>query len=705
MKGLFRTASALLIAALLICLAAVQIFAANSMAAVSLTPEEEAHVAFHPTLKIGYVQDRIPVSFTDENGEFAGISRYIFDRVSQLSGIDFEYVPLPDGDITYDYLLSGGFDLVSSVEYNKENQTARGILISDPYLSSRKVVVARQGLDFRFDANLSIAISSGSQTIRKVLGQSYPNFEIVDYPSISACFAAVRSGEADLLMQNQYVVEYWISEPINEKLNVIPVLGLDDQLCFSAVVAFGDNAGPSQQDGEVLIGILNKAISMLTEDELGSFTIKAIMDNQYRYTFGDFLYRYRLATTVFVISSIVIVVLVGLLLRQRIRIAENKADDKARNRFLSTMSHEIRTPLNGILGLNYLMSQTEDGAKVKEYLKQSDVTATYLLSLINDMLDMSGLQSGDLELSAAPVDLKLVLDAVNSIAENEMQKKNITYSADAKLDWPCVSGDQVRIQQVLLHLLDNAKKFTSEGGKVEFRLAQRLLPDGRVLIEAEVTDNGRGMSEDLQKHIFDAFVRQLDTVSKGTQGAGLGLSISRQLARMMGGDLTVESRPGEGSTFKFTFTADPAELPESGARANTDHESVRVLVAEDNELNGEIILELLSEHGYAADLAENGRVALEMFSESAPGWYGVILMDLLMPEMDGFEAAMAIRRLDRDDAERVSIFACSANSTDQDRQKAAESGMDGFITKPVDVKLMLKMIEEARSSKRKTGKE
>ena len=223
------------------------------------------------------------------------------------------------------------------------------------------MVVARSGLDFKYDANLSIAISTGSQTLRKVLGAMYPNFTLVDYPTISDCFDAVNTGAADLMIQNQYVVEYWITKPIYEKLNVIPVLGLDDELCFSAVVALDERGGTPPEDGRILIDILNKAIASMTEDEVGSCTIRGIMENQYRYTLSDTLYRYRYAVSAGAAALLVIILLAALLIRVHIRYTENKADAKIKADFLSSMSHEIRTPLNGLIGLNTLMSQNLDG--------------------------------------------------------------------------------------------------------------------------------------------------------------------------------------------------------------------------------------------------------------------------------------------------------------------------------------------------------
>ena len=667
---------------------------------IQLTEEEQAYIDSCGTLRVGYVQDRIPVSFTGDNGELAGISRYIFDRLARISGLTLEYVPLPAGSITYDYLMEQKLDLVTSVEYNEENLNARGILISQPYLSSRKVVVVRQDMTFDPSANLSVAVSTGSQTLKKVLNRIYPNFQLVDYDSITDCFDALLASRADLMIQNQYVVEYWISKPAYEKLRVIPVLGLTDELCFSAVFSFDGSEGPSEEEGRMLIGILDKAIAALTEDEVSSYTIQAVVENQYTYSFSDFLNRYRYAVGIFAVSAVIILVLAVVLGRLRIRSLAAQADSKAKGEFLSAMSHEIRTPLNGLIGLNYLIAQRlDDRQQLERYLQQSTVTARYLRRLVSDMLDMSSIQDETLKLVPAPMDLGLSVSTVASLVQGTMADKGLEFRVKADLPHLHVVGDEVRVQQVLLNLLDNACKFTPKGGHVTLSADQSEGEDGAIVTRFEVADDGIGMSEEFQKHIFDSFAQERETVSQGNQGTGLGLPISRSLARLMGGDITFESKKEVGSRFFFTFSGQPAPAPETPAeelpaQPAGSGPAFHILVAEDNELNGEIILELLEGEGFTADLAVNGRQAVEMFAASAPGTFGVVLMDLLMPEMDGFEAARAIRDLDRPDAKTVRIFACTANSFSTDRDRALESGMDDFISKPIDIQELFRKLEK-----------
>ncbi len=676
--------------------------------------------------KVGYVTDRRPVSFQNEDGELDGITRLVLDRVSQIAGVEFEYVALPSGSVTYDYLLGQGFDLVTSVEYNEENKKARGILISDPYLSSQKVVVAREGIDFTYNANLKVAVSTGSQTLKKVLASQYPNFELVDYPSMEACLDALKNGRADLMIQNQFVVEYWLFKPAYASLKVIPVMGMEDKLCFSAVVPL-DNSDPArQQEMEELILRLDNAISEVSEEEMAMYIIEGTMENQYRFTAGDVLYRYRYAAAILLAAFLLIVLLAYQLIRARIRSLEARADARAKGRFLSAMSHEIRTPLNGLVGLNYLMSQNlDDRHKLADYLNQSITTARYLLSLVNDILDMSRLQDRDMKLENSHVNLRLLVSTAASVVKGGMSEKGIDFRMDVALPYPDITGDQVRIQQVLMNMLDNARKFTAEGGQVQLRTVQELEEEHKVRTTFLVTDNGCGMTEEFQEHIFESFSQELETVSKGNQGTGLGMAISYQLAQLMGGELKVNSQKGKGSEFVFTFPAEladeageegwkepeeaikepeqgdaggqtPAEATEPGKDRNSRirrASGMKVLVAEDNELNAEIILELLRDVGIEADLAENGREAVRKFAGSRVGEYSLILMDLLMPEMDGFAATKAIRSMKRPDAATVRIYACTANSFQEDRDRSLASGMDDFIMKPIDVESLLEKLK------------
>lgn len=602
---------------------------------IGLTAEEAEFAALRGTVRVGYVQDRPPVSFTDEDGELAGMSRYIFDEV------------------------------------------------------------ARQDLEFSTDENLSVAVSSGSQTLRKVLHAAYPRFELVDYDTIPDCFDAVLSGESGLMILNQYVVEYWFSKPACEVLKVIPVMGLDEELCFSAIVTIDGDGGMSQSDGEKLIAVIDKAIASILEDFTGGVIIKSAMENQYRLTFGDFARRCRAALIVLALSAVDIIALAILLFWQRMRSAEARAEASAKGRFLSSMSHEIRTPLNGLIGLNYLMEQKlDDREKLEKYLQQSTSTARYLLRLVTDILDMSMLQGQGVEPVTGPVDLNALVSTLRTLAQPGMAEKGLEFAVTCDLTAPYVEGDGDRIEQVALSLLDNARKFTPQVGRVEPTVSQESADGDTAQTSFAVSDTGRGMSEEFKEKIFSAFSREPGTVSKCNQGTGLGLAISHELARLMGGKLTFESERDVGSTFLFTFPGKILPVPEEPRQEAPEAAARRVMVAEDNELNLEIMLELLEEEHFETVSAGDGREALEAFERSEPGSIQIILMDLLMPNMDGYESARAIRALPREDAKTVRIIACSANTFEEDRRRAFEAGMDGFIPKPVDVGDLLEMLSQ-----------
>ena len=381
--------------------------------------------------------------------------------------------------------------------------------------------------------------------------------------------------------------------------------------------------------------------------------------------------------------------------------ATARAEARARGDFLSSMSHEIRTPLNGIIGLNHLMQQNLDAPdRLRDYLGKSDSTAKYLLSLVNDILDMSKLQAGKVDLLLKPFSIRHLLAMVESIIRSRTEEIGICFQVEADLQEPNIVGDEVRIEQILINILGNAVKFTPKGGRISLRVSQAEEGPGRVTTTFEVEDTGCGISDEFQKKIFDPFSQEQGATSKGTQGTGLGMSISALLAKQMGGTLSVRSRLNEGSCFTFTFTAKKAEALRIADVAATvepakagSNRKLNVLVAEDNELNAEILMELLKSAGFDASRAADGRQVVDLFAASAVHEFDVILMDVQMPVRNGYEAAKLIRALNRPDAKTVTIYACTANTFKEDQEKADESGMDGFIAKPIDVKHLMQMLD------------
>ncbi len=390
------------------------------------------------------------------------------------------------------------------------------------------------------------------------------------------------------------------------------------------------------------------------------------------------------------------------------------AQEKAQSEFLSNMSHEIRTPLNGIVGLNHLITNALDDPEktdqIKEWLHKSRSTANYLLSLINDILDISKLRAGKTEIIHEPLLLESALNAIHSMQYDNIKNRGIEYITDVDLSVPCILGDETHLKQILMNLVGNAAKFTPRGGYIKVMARQIKTDDRHVTTFLSCEDSGCGISKDFQAKIFDVFTQDRNTSKHSIKGTGLGLSISKLLIEAMGGTITVESELGKGSTFTITLPAQISDIPEylkengeayaeEAAQANDSKRKLpKILIAEDNELNAEILLVILEEAGFETAHAEDGGAAVALFEQSEVGEYGAVLMDMQMPVMDGCAAAQKIRSLPRPDAKTIPIFACTANSFKEDRERAYASGMNDFLTKPIDIKILLQKMENLGSA-------
>ncbi len=281
------------------------------------TRDELEYVAQADTLKVAYVSGRRPLSFKNDKGELDGISGAIFDRISELSGLKFEYVELPEGSITYEYLQEADIDLITGVEYNSANMNSKGIFMSRPYISARKMMVSRPEFEYDENKTYKLALATGSQTVKTVLNSRYPNLEIVDYQNNEECFKALYKGEVDMLIQNQYVVDAVLAKPVYSTFKVVPIDGLEDALCFSTIVHLNGKGGMDENESSLLIGILNKAISQISETEMDNLVMRETVENQYDLEIYDFLYNYRFTIAVIFIAFIVLNVLAVIYFRER----------------------------------------------------------------------------------------------------------------------------------------------------------------------------------------------------------------------------------------------------------------------------------------------------------------------------------------------------------------------------------------------------
>ena len=378
---------------------------------------------------------------------------------------------------------------------------------------------------------------------------------------------------------------------------------------------------------------------------------------------------------------------------------ETKAN-LAKREFLFNMSHDIRTPMNAIIGFTALaQTHIDDRGQVEDYLKKISVSSQHLLSLINDVLDMSRIESGKVTLEAKPVHLPELVHELRDIIQAVVSEKDLSLTLDTVgVENEDVIADPLRLEQILINVLANAVKFTPDGGQISLWIVQKdTAPAGYADFEFHIKDNGIGMSEEFQKHIFEQFARERTSTVSKIQGTGLGMAITKSLVDMMGGRITVKSEQGKGSEFtislRFPIGEAKTEQTPPAAKASA-FTGKKLLVVEDNELNLEIASTLLKEAGFEVDTAENGKVAVEKVEAASADRYDLILMDIQMPEMDGYEATRRIRALPDAKKAALPIVAMTANAFEDDRKNALRAGMNGHIAKPLDIPKLFQVLSE-----------
>ena len=391
---------------------------------------------------------------------------------------------------------------------------------------------------------------------------------------------------------------------------------------------------------------------------------------------------------------------------EALQTAENA--NKAKTDFLSNMSHDIRTPMNAIIGMTSLIRHDAGNkAKVIEYADKIDISSQHLLGIINDVLDMSKIEAGKTVFKYTDFSILDFITELNTIFHSQIDEKNQTLTIikeNIRHEW--VNGDQVHLMQIFSNLVSNAVKYTQEGGKIQF-LVEECETKSSVYAKYRflVSDNGMGMSADFKDTIFDAFTRAESSMTNKIQGTGLGMAITKNLVEAMGGTIDVESELGQGSCFevlidlriaedRFVSSAEQAEKDEPAGNVLKE---MRFLCAEDNELNAEILMELLKIEGAECTICENGKRVIEAFEQSAPGDYDMILMDVQMPVMNGYEATKAIRRSSHELAKTIPIIAMTANAFSEDIQHSLAAGMNAHVSKPVEMKVLEKTIRSIKS--------
>lgn len=617
----------------------------------------------------------------------------------------------------YEYFRKNDVDLIGSIEVNEFNENTQGLLLTNPYFTATKVLVGRKGESISQEGNYKIAIVGGSATLPYVIKKEFPDFEIITYDDIGSCLKAVKNKDADVLLYNQYLIERYLSRPQYDKMTIIPEIELEEKAALSPV--YYSNEKKFLTD-PLLISVINKSIKQINEKDINSIVIKHTVEIDNTLSLVDFCYKFRLPLAGILLLSIALCFMQHKIFKDKkknmtalkeknsqladaILIANDASETKGR--FLAQMSHEIRTPMNAVVGMTALAKKVDNNPqKTDEYLEKIEISSKLLLSIINDVLDMSAIEGKKLKIGKESFDLRELLNSISTVYYGQCSQKGIKFEMIiSDLIEDILIGDSLRVNQILMNLVSNAYKFTKSGGEINVSVSMTDKKDDKIFLRFVVKDNGCGMSEDLQKRLFHAFEQENAQTAKKHGGSGLGLAITKNLVELMHGAIEVESEIAKGTTFTVDLPFKCADIKkqqevicdineESKEQDTYNFEGKKVLLAEDFELNREVAVDLLAEVNLAVECAEDGKEAVEMFEQSVPGTYDLILMDIQMPNMDGYEAAYAIRHSTHPQANNIPIFAMTANAFTEDISQALSAGMDGHISKPIDTDALYKLL-------------
>lgn len=642
-------------------------------------PERSWLKANGNTITLGYITGKLPYCNEDENGEMEGSLASLATTLHDKFGITVKTVPFDSYKMMSKALSKGSIDVALPVYRDYWFAEQSGVVQS---VSLGTVSLTAIHTDGNLNKDLqNIACTKSSFVNQNVLESLFPTATVTEYQSDDEAFDALRKGTAHCIVAPSPRIK-----TIGDRhdLEGYETVELPDTCELSCWISRGKPE---------LLGIINKGIinagESLSASNYSSTSYTAQESNTLQ-----FLYRNRaaVAATLIGMLSVGIVLLIWALVRARTERKKADAANAAKTAFLTRMSHDIRTPLNGILGLIEIEELKEGDIKVaRESRAKARVAANHLLSLINDILEMGKIEDRKLTLEHVPFNLKELCDDTLVLCKLRASSNGITMQ-DNSLPYatgPYMVGSPTHIRQIMINLLDNSIKYNKHGGSVTFSSQTKPLDNGRALFCFSVSDTGIGMAPEFLKHIYEPFAQEGDDARSKFQGTGMGMPIVKSLIELMGGTIEVTSELHVGTTFYVEIPLDIDKNPR--ARANTVERALdcsladmNVLLAEDNELNAEIAQALLESEGVVVTRAANGNEVVDLYLSHPAGSFDAILMDIMMPDMDGYEATRAIRLSEKVDAADIPIIALTANAFAEDAKAAHDAGMNAHLSKPLD---------------------
>ena len=658
----------------------------------ALNKEEKQWLNAHEnTIRVGYLKDNLPFC-GEENGKLTGILGTVLDTVQEKYKITIKAVPCSTGVEMNEALQSGEIDIAGPILQDFYTQEQFQVVLTDEIFDITPVVIYKGN---EYTNSLStIAATETSLYSKLMVSLLFPDAEIKQYDTQEECLEAVANGKVGATVIP------------SSKINLLNESSLTKSLSFAEMAKQQELGMFTTRENRRAATIINKAIEQ-SSSILNGVVLAQNSASEKKMSLQDVLAEY--AGLGIVVSFVIIFVLLFLVYslsvsRKKQMEALKEAQDAnaaniAKTTFLNHMSHDIRTPMNAIVGFTEIAMKRKPDKEVENCLKKIRQSSEYLMTLVNDVLDISRIESGKLESKPVLVDLRDMLNTVLSIARGYIENRDLNLCVSREeLKTPYVMADELRIREVLLNIISNAIKFTKDGGTISV-VAENCPGNDvhHVIVCYRISDTGIGMSEEFLNRIFDEFSQENGGARTSYKGTGLGMAIAKKYVDLMGGKIEVSSRQGVGSTFTVEIPLLIAEHVETEEKEKLKKDmnlhGLHVLLAEDNDLNAEIAIALLEEQGMIVTRAVDGKSALTQFCNTAPGTFDLILMDIMMPEMNGYETTKAIRNLsDRPDGKKIPIIAMTANAFAEDVQAALNAGMDDHVAKPVDMEILTSVI-------------
>jgi signal transduction histidine kinase/CheY-like chemotaxis protein len=651
------------------------------------TREEIEYIQNAKPITVGQLRNRYPISsFEEKTGKLAGINEDILARISEMSGLQFTSMPIPLDAKPIDVLKAGDYDLVMGIMNCEEFRSDEALSLTEPFMESVLAMVTRKGESFDDTQHYTVALKKSFQAMQQYIQTQYPQFSTRFYSSDEECLSAVLNGEADIMMQNVYVTNYLLQKPQYENLEILPTTFLKEENCIAA---------RSDTDPR-LISILNRCIAHLPEEEKNSIVLANTTAKPYHMTLTDVAYKYRLPAG---LVGIMLIFCAALFIRFNVMrqrhvkamelkntqlheaVAQAEEANCAKSLFLSRMSHEIRTPMNAILGITFIAkAHKREPEKIEDCLNKIESASRVLLNIINDVLDMSAIESQKLRIASAEFDMKQVLSAITSIYYAQCKAKNVTFTVAADLPEELLIGDQLRVNQILLNLISNAYKFTEAGDTIRVLVSEKQRRGDTVFLQFVVADTGCGMTPEMQERLFQPFEQESATTAQKHGGSGLGMSITKNLVDMMHGAIRVESEKGKGTTFTVEL---PFGVSKNKAEFSRSLQDLHAMVVDDDPSTREYMGCILKRIGVHYEMAGSGREAIALLEKSKKEHigYDICFVDWKMPDINGVDVVRKIRETGTE--QKPMILVASAYDISEGMEEAKAAGADMVLAKPL----------------------